>query len=116
MRYSVFLAVEEVTKRVYGEVTAPTPDNAATFLGHLVAESPQKIIAVATEMLSVFTDGIGTLDEDMAAVSPHPFAVACRAHAIVHTRSIPPQKKPPAIRSRGVEVRYWSGPSNRSLG
>ena len=103
--YQVFLAVEEITKDVYAEVTADTPDNAAAFLGRLVAESSEKIIAVTTGMLPVFTDGVGTLDEDMAAVSRHPFAVTCRAHRIAHARSPPPRTKPPKIRSRGVEIR-----------
>ena len=40
----VFLAVEEVTKVVYAEVVAGTPENAAAFLGHLVAEFAQRIL------------------------------------------------------------------------
>jgi hypothetical protein len=103
--FPVLLAVEEITKDVYAEATGATPENAATFLANLVAQSPEKIIAVSTEMHLAFTDGIGTFDEDMAAVSPHPFAVACRAHRIVHNRSIPPHTKPPKIGSADVEVR-----------
>jgi hypothetical protein len=103
--YSVFLAVEEITKDVYAEVSAATPENAAAFLVNLVAQSPEKIIAVSTEMHSAFTDWRAGFDEDMASVGPHPFAVACRAHRIAHIRSIPPHTKPPKIRSPGVEIR-----------
>ncbi len=81
----VFLAVEEVTKDVYAEVATPTPENAAAFLAHLVAEFPQRIIAVTTDIRPIFTDWPGMFGEDMAPVSPHPFAVACRAARIVHT-------------------------------
>jgi hypothetical protein len=103
--FTVLRAVEEITKHVYAEVTAVTPENAAAFLASLVAQSPEKIIAVSTEMCLAFTDGIGIFDEDMAAVSPHPFAVACRAHRIAHNHSIPPHTKPPKIGSADVEVR-----------
>ena len=114
--FPVLLAVEEITKHVYAEVEEATPESAAAFLANLVAQFAEKIIAVTTDTNSAFTDWRAGLNEDMAAVSPHPFAVACRARAIVHTRSIPPYKKPPTIRSRGVEVQYWNGPSNRFLG
>jgi hypothetical protein len=101
----LFLAVEEVTKQVYAEVViAPTPENAVAFLVRLVAQSPQKIIAVATDIRPVFTDPRVTLDEDMAEFSPHPFAVACRAAKIAHIRS--PNAKPAIFRPRGVEIRY----------
>jgi hypothetical protein len=40
--YSVFLAVEEITKDVYAEVAEPAPEKAAAFLGRLVDQSPQK--------------------------------------------------------------------------
>jgi hypothetical protein len=103
--YSVFLAVEEITKDVYAEVSAATPEKAAAFLVNLVAQSPEKIIAVSTEMHSAFTDWRAGFDEDMASVGPHPFAVACRTLGIVHARSIPPHTKPPKIRPRGVEIR-----------
>ena len=103
--FPVFLAVEEITKHVYAEVAAATPENAAAFLANLVAQSPEKIIAVSTEMHSAFTDWRAGFNEDMASVGPHPFAVACRARGIVHARSIPPHTKPPKIRSRGVEIR-----------
>jgi hypothetical protein len=114
--YSVFVAVEEITKDVYAEVSAATPEKAAAFLVNLVAQSPEKIIAVSTEMHSAFTDWSAGFNEDMASVGPHPFAVACRAHGIVHTRSTPPHTKPPKIRSPGVEIRQSGGPSNRSVG
>jgi len=103
--FPVLLAVEEITKHVYAEVAAATPEKAAAFLANLVVQSPEKIIAVSTEMHLSFTDGIGTFDEDLAAVSPHPFAVVCRAHRIAHIRSTPPHAKPQKIRPRGVEIR-----------
>jgi hypothetical protein len=114
--YSVFVAVEEITKDVYAEVSSATPEEAAAFLVNLIAQSPEKIIAVSTEMHSAFTDWSAGFNEDMASVGPHPFAVACRAHGIVHTRSTPPHTKPPKIRSPGVEIRQSGGPSNRSVG
>jgi len=92
--YSVFLAVEEITKHVYAEVASATPEKAAAFLVNLVAQSPEKIIAVSTEMHSAFTDWRAGFNEDMASVGPHPFAVACRAHGIAHIRSTPPHAKP----------------------
>ena len=103
--YQLFLAVEEETKQVYAEVVTPTPENAAAFLVRLVAEFPQKIIAVTTDIRPVFTDWRGMFDEDMAEVGPHPFAVACRARKIAHTRTIPPHSDPPKIRSLRVEIR-----------
>ena len=103
--YSVFLAVEEITKHVYAEVSAATPEKAAAFLVNLVAQSPEKIIAVSTELHSAFTDWRAGFNEDMASVGPHPFAVACRAHGIAHIRSTPPHAKPQKIRPRGVEIR-----------
>jgi hypothetical protein len=103
--FQILLAVEENTKAVYAEVAGPTPEKTAAFLANLVVQLPEKIIAVSTEMHSAFTDGIGTFDEDMAAVSPHPFAVGCRARGIVHNRLTPPRTKPPKIHSPDVEVR-----------
>ena len=98
--FPVLIAVEEITKDVYAEVAGPTPENAAAFRVRLVAELPEKIIAVTTEdASSVHGPAFGTLDEDMAAVSGHPFAVACRAHGIAHTQSIPAHTKPPEIGS-----------------
>ena len=58
---SVFLAVEEVTKHLYAEVIDITPENAAAFLAHLVAEFPQKIIAVTTDIHPEFTDWPGVV-------------------------------------------------------
>ena len=84
----IFLAVEEVTKYVYGEVAKPYAVNAAAFVDHLVAAFPRKIQAVTTEVEPVFTNCKATFGENFAAVSSHPFAVACRAHRIVHTRTI----------------------------
>jgi hypothetical protein len=102
--YPVFLAVEEITKHVYAEVAAATPENAAAFLANLVAQFAEKIIAVATEIHPAFTDWRAAFNEDMAEVGPHPFAVACRVRGIVHTRSTPARTKLPKIRSPGVEI------------
>jgi hypothetical protein len=71
---SVFLAVEEVTKHLYAEIASPTPENAAAFLARLVAESPQRIVAVTTDIHPIFADWRASFNEDMAAVGPHPFA------------------------------------------
>jgi hypothetical protein len=103
----VFLAIEEVAKYVYAEVAHATPENAAAFLDRLVAEFPQMIDAVATDIRPIFVHWKATFDEDMAAVGPHPFAVACRAHMIVHTRTPLPFQIPfkPKKRSRAVEIR-----------
>jgi hypothetical protein len=103
--FEILLAIEEITKDVYAEVTVATAENAAAFLTNLVAHFAEKIIAVATEIRPAFTDGRAGFNEDMAAVSPHPFAVACRAHGIVHIRSTPPHTRPAKIRSPGVEIR-----------
>jgi hypothetical protein len=103
--FEVFLAIEEITKDVYAEVSAATPENAAAFLVNLVAQFPEKIIAVATDIHPAFTDWRAGFNEDMASVGPHPFAVACRARGILHTRSTPPYAKPQKIRPRGVEIR-----------
>jgi hypothetical protein len=103
--YSVFLAAEEITKEVHSEVRSPTPENAAAFLERLVDRFPQRIIGVTTDNHPAFTDGMGTWDESIAAVSYHPFAIACRSRAIAHALSIPGYRKPPKIGSRGVEIR-----------
>jgi hypothetical protein len=103
--YPVFLAVEEITRDLYAEVAKHTPENAAAFLARLADNFPQKIIAVTTDIDPIFTDWRASFDEDMAAVGPHPFAVACRTCRIVHNRSRPPLTKPPKIRSRGIEIR-----------
>jgi hypothetical protein len=103
--YSIFLALEEITKDAYAEVSAATPENAAAFLVNLVAQFAEKIIAVATDIHPAFTDWRAGFNEDMASVGPHPFAVACRARGILHTRSTPPYAKPQKIRPRGVEIR-----------
>jgi hypothetical protein len=94
----VFLAVEEITKDVYAQAEFATPQNAGMFLGQLVAQSPQKIIAVTTDTLPPFADRIGAFGENMA-VDRHPFALACGAHGIVHTRR-PLAPKPSAAKNR----------------
>jgi hypothetical protein len=86
--FPVLLAVEEITKHVYAEVAGATPEKAAAFLANLVAQSPEKIAAVSTEIHSVFTDWSAGFNEDMASVGSHPFAVACRARGIA--RSVDP--------------------------
>ena len=103
--FPVLLAVEEITKYVYAEVAAATPEDAAAFLTNLVAQFSEKIIAVATEIRLTFTDWKAGFNEDMALVGPHPFAVACRAHGIAHIRSTPPHAMPQKIRPQGVEIR-----------
>ncbi len=102
--FTVFLAVEEVTKFVYAEVINATPEDAAAFLAHLVAEFPQRIIAVTTDIRPMFTDWPAWFGEDMAMVSPHPFAAACRARSIVHTRTILPHTEPRELESRFEDV------------
>ncbi len=103
----VFLAVEEVTKHVFAAVGKVTPESAAAFLALLVAEFPQKINIVTTAITPVFSDSGATSGGNLAAVSPHPFAVACRANRIVHTRTITRSQKPfqPKSRSHAVEIR-----------
>ena len=107
----VLLAVEEITKHVYAEVASPTPENAAAFLARLVSEFPQRIIAVTTDIHPIFTDRRASFDEDMAAGSPHPFAVACRANRIAHVRTIPPYRKLPELKLRSSPVVEVRGPS-----
>jgi hypothetical protein len=103
----LFLAVEEVTKHVFARVGKVTPERAAAFLALLVAEFPQRINMVTTGITPVFTDSGATSGGNLAAVGQHPFAVACRASRIVHTRTIPPFQKPSELkrRSRAVEIR-----------
>jgi hypothetical protein len=85
---SVFLAVEEVTKHVYGEMAEATPENAAAFLARLVAEFPQKIDAVTTDIWPTFTHVREAFGEYMRDIGPHPFAIACSARGIVHKRTL----------------------------
>jgi hypothetical protein len=107
----VFLAVEEITKHVYAEAASPTPENAAAFLARLVGEFAQRIIAVTTDIHPLFADRRASFDEDMAAGSPHPFAVACRANRIAHVRTIPPYRKLPELKLRSSPVVEVRGPS-----
>lgn len=88
--YSVFLAVDEVTKCVFAEIVkSDTPQGAAAFLTRLCAEFPQKIFAVATDLDPIFTENNWTLLADMAAESDHPFAVICRANGVAHSQASP---------------------------
>jgi len=104
---SVFLAVEEVTREVYAQVAKATPKTAGAFLDRLVAESPNKMNKVTTEITPLFTYWGATSGGDLAAVGQHPFAVACRANGIVHTQTIQPFQAPsePKRRSSAVEIR-----------
>jgi hypothetical protein len=71
----VLLAVEQVTKLAYGEMVEATPNNTVAFLARLVAEFPQKIDAVTTEICPAFVHVREAFGEYMRAVGPHPFAV-----------------------------------------
>ena len=84
----VLLAVERVTKLAYGELVEATPENTVAFLARLVAEFPQKIDAVTTEISSAFVHVREAFGEYMPPVGPHPFAVACSAKGIVHKKTL----------------------------
>jgi hypothetical protein len=114
--FPVLLAVEEITKQVYAEIAEATPEKAAAFLGRLVDQTHQKIVAVTTEIDAAFADWTVGFNEDIAAFGPHPFAIACRARGIVHTRSTSTCTKPPKIGSPDLEIRQRGGPSSRSIG
>jgi hypothetical protein len=103
----VFLAVEEITKHVYAQAEFARPLNASMFLGQLVGQFRQKINAVTTEALPVFTDCKVMPGVDMAAFSSHPFAVVCRANRIKHIPTLAPYQKPlkPKGRFPHVEIR-----------
>jgi hypothetical protein len=104
----VFLAVEEITKLVYAEVRiAATPTNAAAFLAGLVDASPQKINKVTTDITLTFTDSKASSGGNLAVVSPHPFAVACRANRIAHTQTIQPFQVPSEPKRRSLVVEMW---------
>jgi hypothetical protein len=110
LRVSVLLAVEEVTKHTYGELAEATPENAAAFLARLVAEFPQKIDAVTTDICPTFTHVREAFGEYMPgpAIGPHPFAVACSARGIVHKRTLFLSRKPisaETARTNAAEIR-----------
>jgi hypothetical protein len=86
----VFLAVEEVTQHAYGEVAEATPENAVAFLARLVAEFPQKIDAVTTDIGPAFARYREAFGEVVGSTvpSPHPFSVACSANGIIHKRTL----------------------------
>ena len=94
LRVPVFLAVEEVTKHAYGEVADATPENAAAFLARLVAEFPQKIDAVTTDIRPAFVHLREASGEGKPEIRPHPFAVACSAKGIVHKRTLLLSREP----------------------
>jgi hypothetical protein len=87
---SLLLAVDEVTQHAYGEVAEATRENAVAFLARLVAEFPQKIDAVTTDIHPAFALLREAFGEDMGARAPglHPFALACSAMGIVHKRTL----------------------------
>jgi len=72
LRVPVFLAVEEVTKHAYGEVVEATTTDTRPAFAHL-------------------REAFG---EDMPAIRPHPFAVACSAKGIVHKRTLLLSREP----------------------
>ncbi len=114
----VLLAVEEVTQEMYAETGADTAEAMAAFLGRLIAEFPQKkIIAVRTNIDPAFTDLRGAFDEDMALFSDHPFAKACRANDVAHTRifsaSATSKTMPYKVKLRHVDIR--TGPDTLIL-
>jgi hypothetical protein len=85
---SVLLAVEQVTQLAYAEMVEATPKNTVAFLARLVAEFPQKIDAVTTEICPAFVHVREAFGEYMRAIGPHPFAVACSAKGIVHKKTL----------------------------
>jgi hypothetical protein len=94
----VFLAVEEVTKHAYGEMAEATPENAVAFLARLVAEFPQKIDAVTTDIHPTFVrlrEAFGEYEPvGRPAMGPHSFGVACSAKGIVHNRTLSLSREP----------------------
>jgi hypothetical protein len=96
---SVLLAVEELTEHVYGEMAEATPENAVAFLARLVAEFPQKIDAVTTDICLAFADLRHSFGEEVPTTRPHPFfphpfAVACSASGIVHKLTLLLSREP----------------------
>jgi hypothetical protein len=94
----VFLAVEEVTKHAYGEIAEATSENAVAFLARLVAEFPQKIAAVTTDIHPTFVrlrEAFGEHEPvGRPAMGPHSFGVACSAKGIVHNRTLSLSREP----------------------
>ena len=74
----VLLVVEEVTKLAYGEMVEATPENTVAFLAPLVAEFPQKIDAVTTDICPAFTHVREAFGEYMRDIGPPPCAARCR--------------------------------------
>ena len=74
----VLLVVEEVTKLAYGEMVEATPENTVAFLAPLVAEFPQKIDAVTTDICPAFTHVRETFGEYMRDIGPPRCAARCR--------------------------------------
>ena len=72
----------------------PMLQNAAAFLARLVAEFPQKIDAVTTDIRPAFAHLREAFGEGKPAIRPHPFAVACSAKGIVHKRTLLISREP----------------------
>jgi hypothetical protein len=114
--YSVFLAVEEITKDVYAEVSAATPENAAAFLVNLVAQSPERSLRSAPkcirrsptgERVSTKTWRRSVLIRSRSPAAPVGSSTLGRSHP---TRS-PLKSAPQASKSDS-----GAGPSNRPVG
>ena len=74
----VLLVVEEVTKLAYGEMVEATPENTVAFLAPLVAEFPQKIDAVTTDICPAFIHVREAFGEYMRDIGPPRCAARCR--------------------------------------
>ena len=97
---NVFMAIEEVTKYVFGEVVAvATQRTAAEFLALAIADSPEQVIAVATDFDPLFLDPYKGLDEDMAEFSSHPFAKVCRDNSVRHIQAVFRSIKPVELKA-----------------
>jgi hypothetical protein len=64
------------------------PENTVAFLARLVAEFPQKIDAVFTDISPALAHVREAFGEYMRAIGPHPFAVACSARGIAHKKTL----------------------------
>ena len=113
--FPVLLAVEEITKHVYAEVAEATPENAAAFLVNLVAQSPEKIIAVITDMAGIRRlergvqrrHGLGR-SSSLRRRLPRP---RDRPHPVAPNSYEAPENSLPSPRNS-----IPGGPSNRSVG
>ena len=109
---SVLLAVEELTEHVYGEMAEATPENAVAFLARLVAEFPQKIDAVTTDICLAFADLRHSFGEEVPTTRPrpffpHPFAVACSEKGIVHKLTLVLSREPVSAETAQTNTRAF---------